>query len=100
MLPSAQTCQKVDLFVPDGGYLLHTVICPNPATYSDIFQCYIAYSSNPLGTESTVVFDGYETSSTKSAEQRCRAMKCTSTDMFYENMQKTTTEAAFWPQLQ
>ncbi|KAG1715034.1 hypothetical protein GQR58_000608 [Nymphon striatum] len=47
--------------------------------------------------QSTVVFDGYgSTTSTKVAEQRRRAQKCTSSDIIFEdNMPTTTTQAAF-----
>src|SRR6218665_272416 len=47
--------------------------------------------------QSTVGFDGYgSTTSTKVAEQRRRAQKCTSVDIiFHDDMPTTTTQAAF-----
>ena len=59
-------------------------------------QCYIAYILKHYGVGTTTVFDGYRTVSTKAAGQLRRAKKSTSGDiLFDQNMQTTTTQAAF-----
>ena len=85
------------LFVLDGGHLLQSVVWPQPSTYAGVYQSYISYILKHYGAQSTVVFDGYgSTTSTKVAEQRRRAQKCTSSDIIFEdNMPTTTTQAAF-----
>ena len=81
----------------DGGFLLRNVIWQHPSTYAGVYQTYVSHILEHYGAQSTVVFDGYgSTSSTKQAEQRRRAEKCTSSDiLFEENMPTTTTQAAF-----
>src|SRR6218665_1209590 len=56
-----------------------------------------SYILKHYGAQSTVVFDGYgSTTLTKVAEQRRRAQKCTSVDIiFHDDMPTTTTQAAF-----
>ena len=85
------------LYVVDGGFLLRHVIWSKPSTYAGVCQSYISHVLNHYGVQSTVVFDGYgSTTSTKQAEQRRRAEKCTSSDiMFEESMPTTTSQAAF-----
>ena len=56
-------------FVIDGGHLLQTVVWSQPSTYRAVCQCYVAYILKHCGTGTIVVFDGYTTVSTKSAEQ-------------------------------
>ncbi|KAG1673056.1 hypothetical protein GQR58_015707 [Nymphon striatum] len=70
---------------------------PKPSTYAGVCQSYISYILKHYGDQSTVVFDGYRsTTSTKVAEQRRRAQKCTSSDIIFEdNMPTTTTQSAF-----
>ena len=60
-------------------------------------QTYTSHILNHYGVRTTVVFDGYGSStSTKQAEQRRRAEKCTSSDIIFdENMPTTTTQTAF-----
>ena len=62
-------------FVIDGGHLLQTVVWSQPSTYRAVCQCYVAYISKHCGTSTIVVFDGYTTVSTKSAEQLRRGKK-------------------------
>src|SRR6218665_614725 len=85
------------LFVLDGGHLLQSVVWPQPSTYAGVCHSYISYILKHYGAQSTVVFDGYgSTTSTKVAEQRRRAQKCTSVDIiFHDDMPTTTTQAAF-----
>lgn len=48
------------------------------------------------GAGTTVVFDGYNTISTKAAEQQWRAKKATFSNILFDlNMQTTTSQAAF-----
>ena len=59
-------------------------------------QGYIDYVQRHYGGDIIIVFDGYSTVSTKSAEQMRRAKKMTSSDiLFDENMKTTTTQGAF-----
>ena len=61
-----------------------------------VCQGYIDYVQRHYGGDITIVFDGYSTVSTKSAEQMRRAKKMTSSDiLFDENMKTTTTQGAF-----
>ena len=85
------------LFVVDGGYLLRHAIWSKPSTYAGVCQTYTSHILNHHGVRTTVVFDGYGSStSTKQAEQRRRAEKCTSSDIIFdENMPTTTTQTAF-----
>ena len=79
-----------------GGHLLQTVVWSQPSTYRAVYQCYVAYILKHCGTGTIVVFDGYTTVSTKSAEQLRRAKKATSSDIiFVENMQTTTSQTVF-----
>ncbi|KAG1677542.1 hypothetical protein GQR58_013879 [Nymphon striatum] len=81
----------------NGGHLLQSVVWPTPSTYVGVCQSYILYILKHYGDQSSVVFDGYgSTTSTEVAEQRRRAQKCTSSDIIFEdNMPTTTTQAAF-----
>jgi hypothetical protein len=73
-------------FVVDGGHLLHRVIWPTPATYSDICMAYVRYVVRQYGVDVTVVFDGYgDTMSTKAEEHRRRTKKATSPDIVVQN---------------
>jgi len=85
------------LFVLDGGQLLQSVVWPKSSTCADVVQSYISYIVKHYGAKSTVVFDGYgNATSTKVAEQRRRAQRCTYSDIIFdENMPTTTTQAAF-----
>jgi len=67
--PHSQFSQD-NMFVIDGGYLLHAVIWPPDATYDKICNSYVSYVRHHLGLNTVVVFEGYESSnSTKAAEQ-------------------------------
>ncbi|KAK3932952.1 Elongation factor 4, partial [Frankliniella fusca] len=68
--------------VVDGGYLLHKVQFPRPATFSTIADTYCSYVSEHWGTGVTVVFDGYsDRPSTKSEEQQRRAARASCIDV-------------------
>lgn len=64
-------------FVIDGGYLLHRVVWPKPASFSQICDSCIDYIKRHYGPESTIVFDGYNESEygTKNAEHVRRTNK-------------------------
>ena len=86
MLKSMSVCHTTvpddSVYVIDGGYLLHAVVWPKPATYQDVCNAYIAYISKHYHASATVVFDGYDgPPSTKSAEQNRRARIRTSADI-------------------
>ena len=83
-------------FVLDGGHLLQSVMWPQPSTYGGVCNFYIAHTLKHYGAGTVIVFDGYSMISTKAAEQLRRAKKSTSSDiLFDQNMQTTTTQAAF-----
>ena len=68
--------------VVDGGYLLHRVVWPCPATYVEVSQAYVRHILTHYGTSATVVFDGYAgPPSTKSEEQKRRSARRTSADI-------------------
>ena len=93
---SIQTNLPNTALVIDGGHLLQTVVWSQPSTYRAVCQCYVAYILKHSGTGTIVVFDGYTTVSTKSAEQLRRAKKATSSEIiFVENMQTTTSQTVF-----
>ena len=72
------------------------VVWPQPSKYRDVCHCYVSYTLKHYGAGNTVVFDGYNTSSTKAVEQQRWAKKDTSCNiLFDQNMQTTTSQAAF-----
>src|SRR6218665_2975989 len=85
------------MIVIDGGYLLHAVIWPPDATYDKICKLYVSYMRHHFGSNTVVVFDGYESSnSTKAAEQQRQASKGVSRDLsFEEQMKAVSTQASF-----
>lgn len=95
--PPKSSIPENAIFVVDGGLLLQTVVWPQGSTYGDVCQSYITYMLTHYGARSTVVFDGYRsTSSTKVSEQRRRCHKHTSSNIIFDdNMQTTATQAAF-----
>ena len=85
MVKAMVTCQKAipdaSIFALDGGHLLHAVVWPKPATYQEVCETYKSYILSRYNSGVTVVFDGYAGPiSTKSAEQKRRATRCTSAD--------------------
>ena len=86
------------LYVIDDGHLLHVVTWPTDATYSDVLEEYVSYTTKHYGTSCIVVFDGYTNSSnsTKVAEQQHRAPFSVLADILFEtDMKVTTTKTAF-----
>ena len=88
-----ETCE----FVIDGGHRLHRVGWPRPVTYGEIIDNYAGYVENNYGTNSTVVFDGYDgPATTKSQEQQRRSAKACSTEILFESdMHATTSQTDF-----
>ena len=83
-------------YVLDGGHLLQRVVWPQHSAYRDVCRNYVAYTLNHYGTFSTVIFDGYATISTKTAEQQRRAKKTPSSNILFDlSMKTTTSQAAF-----
>lgn len=94
--PTQHTLPNNCHFVVDGGHLLQSVVWPQQSTYGGVCQGYIAYILKHYGVGTTTVFDGYNTISTKAAEQLRRAKKTTSSDiLFDQTMHTSTTQAAF-----
>lgn len=84
-------------YVLDGGHLLHSVIWPKPATYEQVIQMYGSYILSHYGSNALVVFDGYPNyPTTKTEEQKRRAVKKTSSDIFIEgHLVVTVNQPAF-----
>jgi hypothetical protein len=65
-----------DVYVVDGGFLLHAVHWPDIGTYNDVASRYVAYVTQHYGSKVIVVFDGYcNGPSTKDHEHERRAKK-------------------------
>ena len=72
------------------------VIWPQSSNYSGVCKDYIDYVIKHYGSSSILVFDSYNTVSTKATEQLSCTKKSTSSDIFLDqNMQTTTSPAAF-----
>ena len=85
-----------DVYVVDGGYLLHKVKWHINTTYKDICASYVKYVQSHYG-QSIIVFDGYENpESTKRFEQQRRYEKSKCPEfVFDENMKATVTQEQF-----
>ena len=71
-------------FVIDGGFLLHFISWPVPATYRDIIHSFANYISCRFGKNCIIVFDGYNVVlSTKAVEQERRCLKVTSANILF-----------------
>lgn len=83
--------------VVDGGYLLHVVVWPKPATYETILNLYCDYVVKHFGKNCIVVFDGYADSpTTKGEEHRRRAIGKSSADLaFTVNMAILCSQTEF-----
>lgn len=75
--PSTEKLPEEPCFVIDGGYLLHKVIWPKPASFSQICDGYLDYLKRHYGINCIIIFDGYSEStySTKYAEHLRRSGK-------------------------
>ena len=84
------------LYVVDGGYLLHTVIWPKPATYQMVYDSYRSYILKHY-KGATVIFDGYSQNiSAKHAEQARRSKKTMSANIkVAANLPTTTSQTDF-----
>ena len=96
MVKTMVTCQKAipdaSIFVLDGGHLVHAVVWSKPATYQEVCETYKSYILSRYNSCVTVVFDGYAGPiSTKSAEQKRRATRCTPADIVIAPSLPTTT---------
>lgn len=91
-LPSAD-----DIYVIDGGFLLHRVIWQTNQTYGQICSTYVDYVEKKFGKNSIVVFDGYENdSSIKKAEQRRRYLHSQSVEIIFdESIMATVNQNKF-----
>ena len=87
----------INLFIIDGGYLLHKYVWDGDFTYEKICLAYIQYIHNHLSKLAIIVFDGYNSNrSTKEAEQRRRASKNNSPDILFDaNMKPTVSQENF-----
>ena len=86
-------------YIIDGGFLLHHVIWPANLTYKQLYDEYVTYVKRHYGENSIVVFDGYsnQENSTKTMEQKRRAMKKQSIEInFNQDMVATTAQEGFF----
>ena len=80
--------------VMDGGGLLHQMCCVKESTLKKIAKNYVQYVRKHYG-KCYIVFDGYESASTKSVEQKQRGkrfQKCPDVDMKKEIIVPLTQE--------
>ena len=86
-----------NIFVVDGGHLLHRVVWLTAATYNVICILYGSYVVRHYGLNVTVIVDGYsDILNTKAEEHRRRAEKITSADVIVEGgLIVTATRAQF-----
>ena len=78
--------------VVDGGHLMHVVAWQIPATYSVILDCYVHYVRRHYTSNTTIVFDGYDQTTTiKSIEQKRRATTTKSSADIEVMLDATTT---------
>jgi len=79
-------------YVIDGGYLLRKVVWDMNQTYDDICVKYVDYVQNHFGSNSIVVFDGYEntSNSVKAMEQLRRSSKSSSVDICFDKQMTVT----------
>lgn len=83
-------------YVIDGGHLLHTVTWPKNGTYQQVCDTYVNYVKHHYGSESHVIFDGYEEMTTKAQERQRRSGKTMSSEILFEpGMTATTRQTSF-----
>lgn len=83
-------------YVIDGGFLLHKVKWTVGQHFSDILESYVRYIDRHYGKNVTVIFDGYEKLTIKSAERNRRAKSKASRDIkFNESMPLTISQEKF-----
>ena len=70
-------------FVIDGGFLIHKVKWTLGQIFSSIMNNYIKYIRNNYGSKCTVIFDGYESLTTKATERSRRAKQKASADVHF-----------------
>ncbi|XP_031788953.1 uncharacterized protein LOC116417917 isoform X1 [Nasonia vitripennis] len=75
--------QTSDIYVIDGGWLLHAVVWPHSQKFKEVFKLYLSYIIKHFGRRVTVVFDGYnnEYIGVKSYERYCRREKNVGADI-------------------
>lgn len=86
---------KNEIYVLDGGYLLHHIVWPKLQTFGYIFNLYYNHLRK-YKQETIVVFDGYENASTKDAEHRRRNPKMAPEIHFNETTPVTVTQNDFF----
>ena len=84
LAPTEHLPPAAAVYTLDGGYLLHHVVWQCPATFSQICSQYTSFVKQKYGN-ANVVFDGYETQSTKDEEHFRRGRTQSSRDIAVEN---------------
>ncbi|CAG9764219.1 unnamed protein product [Ceutorhynchus assimilis] len=72
-------------YTVDGGFLLQRVAWARPANFSQICLHYVRYVKNHLGQKANVVFDDYESPSTKDEEHTKRNATGASTKILIDD---------------
>lgn len=84
--PASNTVFEGTSVIIDGGYLLHVMVWPRPATFGVVMESYRQYVLKHYSASATVLFDGYdETASTKGAEQKRRASRKYSNNIAFDS---------------
>ena len=97
VLPKPESCKENDVsmtYVIGGGFLLYRVVWPGKQSYQELYDTYISYVKRHYGEESIIVFDGYgnQKNSTKTLEQKRRAMVLQSVEVQFNCDMVPTTE--------
>src|SRR6478609_9436364 len=79
--PSSPSIPEKPCNTLDGGYLLHRVVWPRPASFGEVCNCYVTYVKRHYGDKVCVVFDGYDFPGTKDTEHMRRSIKNSSVDV-------------------
>ena len=83
-------------YIMDGGFLIHKVKWTLHQSFSSIMDNYVKYIKNNYGNICTVVFDGYESLTTKASERNRRDKHKASADVYFnENMSLKISQEKF-----
>lgn len=77
-------------FIIDGGSLLHKIPCVKNENYSEIFERYAKYLMNKYGFSTTIVFDGYDGTSTKDL-MHLKSCRSVGREVFFSSEMKITS---------
>lgn len=90
-----ETVPAQSFFVIDGGHLLHKVVWPTECTFGHLYEIYFKYIIKHYGFNAVVVFDGYNSPSTKDHEHLRRSKSVTPNIKFSFSTPVTTKQTDF-----